>query len=171
MPFNIQDPESDINARDQNESDRLSRDRVRRMTFKRDLERIDEKTHDSVRYYTDLGPKAISRRLYELDTEWAVDRALMVGAGFFAWLGLILGTSLRPRLYGISAVAATITLVYAVFGWAPPVLFLRRLGFRTRGEIDQERFALKALRGDFDQFSQEESDRATRIDQAMKAAS
>lgn len=171
MTFHKSIRDLDQNTQVQNESDRLARDRVRRMTFKRDLERIDEKTHDSIRYHTDLGNEAISRRLSELDTEWAVDRALMIGAGFFVWLGLILGTAFKARLYVISAVAATITLVYAAFGWAPPVLFLRRLGFRTRGEIDQERFALKALRGDFDQFSQKESDRATRIDQAMKAAS
>jgi hypothetical protein len=171
MPFNISDTDMDRNAQVQNESDRLNRDRVRRMTFKRDLERIDEKTHDSIRYYSDLGPKAIARRLAELDKEWAVDRALMTGAGFFVWLGLILGTTVRRRLYLISAAAATITLVFALFGWAPPVLFLRRMGFRTRGEIDLERIALKALRGDFDQFSQEGSDRETRIDQAMKAAS
>lgn len=29
----------------------------------------------------------------------------------------------------------------------------RRLGVRTSGEIDQERYALKALRGDFDRVS------------------
>lgn len=171
MPFNASNPDLDQNTRSQNGSDRLARDRVRRLTFKRDLERIDEKTHDSIRYHSDLGPKGIARRLSELDKEWTVDRALMTGAGFFVWLGLILGTAVKRRLFAVSAAAATLTLVYAVFGWAPPVLFLRRLGFRTRGEIDQERFALKALRGDFDQFSEEETDRETRIGQAMKAAS
>ena len=34
-------------------------------------------------------------------------------------------------------------------GWCPPVPFLRRMGFRTASEIDYERYALKALRGDF----------------------
>jgi hypothetical protein len=29
---------------------------------------------------------------------------------------------------------------------------LRRLGFRTASEIDHERYALKALRGDFEKF-------------------
>jgi hypothetical protein len=29
------------------------------------------------------------------------------------------------------------------------VLLLRRLGFRTSGEIHREKYALKALRGDF----------------------
>ena len=34
-------------------------------------------------------------------------------------------------------------------GWCPPVPVLRRLGVRTQGEIDEEKAALKALRGDF----------------------
>lgn len=31
----------------------------------------------------------------------------------------------------------------------PPILILRRVGFRTQPEISEERYALKALRGDF----------------------
>ena len=38
---------------------------------------------------------------------------------------------------------------HAVQGWCPPVPILRRMGFRTADEINRERYALKALRGDF----------------------
>jgi hypothetical protein len=38
---------------------------------------------------------------------------------------------------------------HAVQGWCPPLPILRRMGFRTAREIDTERTALKALRGDF----------------------
>ena len=34
-------------------------------------------------------------------------------------------------------------------GWCPPLVLLRRLGFRTAAEINRERMALKILRGDF----------------------
>jgi hypothetical protein len=40
-------------------------------------------------------------------------------------------------------------LQHAIQGWCPPVPILRRLGFRTADEINRERYALKALRGDF----------------------
>jgi len=33
-------------------------------------------------------------------------------------------------------------LAYATVGWCPPAAILRRLGFRTRQEIDAERLAL-----------------------------
>jgi hypothetical protein len=40
-------------------------------------------------------------------------------------------------------------LQHALQGWCPPVPVFRRLGVRTTAEIDRERYALKALRGDF----------------------
>lgn len=40
-------------------------------------------------------------------------------------------------------------LRHAVQGWCPPLPVFRRLGARTQSEIDHERYALKALRGDF----------------------
>ncbi|HKP98401.1 MAG TPA: DUF2892 domain-containing protein [Fibrobacteria bacterium] len=147
----------------------LDRDRVRRLTFRRDLERIDSRTRDSIQRHADQGKDAITLRLAELDREWPVDRALMAGAGSFVWLGLILGTTAKRRLYGISAAAGAVLLAYAFFGWAPPVLILRRLGFRTRNEINLERIALKVLRGDFDAIREEVPDRETKIDRAMHA--
>jgi hypothetical protein len=38
---------------------------------------------------------------------------------------------------------------HAVQGWCPPLPVLRRLGVRTREEIDREKYALQVLRGDF----------------------
>ena len=103
-------------------------DRIRRFTFKRDLDRIDERTRDALRASFNRGQEGITRRLEELDGEWPVDRALMVGAGGFVWLGLLLGSLVKRRLYVVSAVAGGMLLVFGFFGWAPPVLILRRLG-------------------------------------------
>jgi hypothetical protein len=36
-----------------------------------------------------------------------------------------------------------------VSGWYPLMPLFRRLGIRTAREIERERYALKALRGDF----------------------
>ena len=38
---------------------------------------------------------------------------------------------------------------HAIQGWCPPVPVLRRFGVRTAAEIEEERYALKLLRGDF----------------------
>ena len=40
-------------------------------------------------------------------------------------------------------------LQHGVEGWCPPLPIFRRLGIRMQAEIEAERYALKALRGDF----------------------
>jgi len=145
-------------------------DRIRRLTFKEDLERIDKGTRDSVRKYANTDASAIARRLAELDSEWPVERALMAGAGSFVWLGLLLGATVHRRLTAVSAVAGAMLLLFSVFGWAPPVLIMRRLGVRTQREINRERIALKALRGDFNGLGEGQPDEETRVDRALKSA-
>ncbi|MBW8888565.1 MAG: DUF2892 domain-containing protein [Fibrobacteres bacterium] len=145
-------------------------DRIRRLTFKQDLERIDKGIRESVRKYAKSDPSAISRRLMELDSEWPVERALMAGAGSFVWVGLILGTTIHRRLTAMSAIAGAMLLAFALFGWAPPVLFMRRLGIRTQREINRERIALKALRGDFNRLDEGQPDEETRVERALKSA-
>jgi hypothetical protein len=39
---------------------------------------------------------------------------------------------------------------HTVQGWCPPVPLFRALGFRTRKEIEREKYTLKILRGDFE---------------------
>ena len=38
---------------------------------------------------------------------------------------------------------------HALQGWCPPIPILRYFKIRTRPEIDREKYALKAMRGDF----------------------
>ncbi len=94
-------------------------------------------------------PEEIDRRLDELDREWGIERRLEAGAGILSLVGLTFGV-MRSRWYILSAAAAVFLVQHAVQGWAPPVSMMRRLGVRTAREINHERYALKALRGDFD---------------------
>lgn len=95
-------------------------------------------------------PHLIDRRLRELDAEWDIERALEANAATLALVGATLAF-LRDRRWGlVPVVVGGFLLQHAVQGWCPPLPVLRRLGFRTRSEIDRERYALKALRGDFD---------------------
>ena len=57
------------------------------------------------------------------------------------------------RLLILPVMVAGFLLQHAVQGWCPPVPVFRRLGFRTANEIDAERYALKAIRGDFDDLT------------------
>lgn len=52
----------------------------------------------------------------------------------------------------VPVIVSSFLLHHAGRGWCPPVPIFRRLGVRTRQEIDAERFALKVLRGDLDEL-------------------
>jgi hypothetical protein len=92
----------------------------------------------------------IDQRLAELDREWDIERTIEANASTIALAGLGLGALVDRRFYALPVVVASFLLMHALQGWCPPVPLLRRLGFRTQPEIGEERYALKALRGDFD---------------------
>jgi hypothetical protein len=112
-------------------------------------ESIRQQTDQNVACYANRGPDAIARRLRELDEEWDIERTLEANAASVALLGLALGATRDRRFFLLPAVVASFLLQHAVQGWCPPVPLFRRLGVRTASEIDEERYALKALRGDF----------------------
>src|SRR5947209_467245 len=64
-------------------------------------------------------------------------------------VGVTLGATVSRKFFLFPAVVAGFLLQHAVQGWCPPVPVFRHLGFRTQSEIEEERYALKALRGDF----------------------
>lgn len=123
--------------------------------------RVEENTDDSINelirqqtvrdilHIVDGGSREINRRIKELDREWDVERTLEANAASLSLLGLGLGTFVDRRFFLIPAIVTSFLLQHAVQGWCPPLPVLRSLGIRTAREIDIERYALKAIRGDF----------------------
>ena len=93
-------------------------------------------------------PSEINGRLRELDREWDIERALEANASTLAFTGVVLGATVDRRWLALPALVTAFLFQHAIQGWCPPLPILRRLGFRTSSEIEQERYALKALRGD-----------------------
>lgn len=112
-------------------------------------EDIRRRTEQNVARYADAGPDAVDRRLKALDREWDIERTLEANAATVSLIGLALGAFVNPWWFLLPAVVAAFLLQHAIQGWCPPLPIFRRLGFRTQTEIDHERYALKALRGDF----------------------
>lgn len=96
------------------------------------------------------GLTAIEARLRELDQEWDTERVLEALAAGFTLTGMLLGSSVNRKWYALPAVVSAFLLQHALQGWCPPLPVIRALGVRTVAEIDEERYALKAARGDFD---------------------
>jgi hypothetical protein len=143
--------------------------RVPEHTADRVNERIRRQTEENVARYAAAGPWAIDRRLGELDREWDIERALETNAATVALVGLGLGTFVDRRFFALPAVVAGFLLQHALQGWCPPVPVFRRLGYRTSSEIDEERYALKALRGDFRDVAVGDGPGPDRIERALRA--
>lgn len=122
-----------------------SADRVRRSTAPYLNERIDQLTDSNIRTYVKSRDSVILQRIQELDEEWDVERVLEVNAASLALSGLALGLTVNKKWLALPAVVLTFLFQHGVQGWCPPLPILRRLGIRTRGEIDREKYALKAL--------------------------
>jgi hypothetical protein len=116
-------------------------------------EAIRRQTEENIARYAQAGPEAIDRRLEELDREWDIERTLEANAASASLIGLGLGAFVDKRFFLLPAVVAGFLLQHAVQGWCPPLPIFRRLGIRTQREIDHERYALKALRGDFEHLA------------------
>jgi hypothetical protein len=123
-----------------------TRNRVPVHTSGRVNRRIQQEIEDRVEYYSHHLSE-IESRLRELDREWDIERAIELNASALAFVGTSLA-ALRNRTWLIlPALVTGFLFQHAVQGWCPPVPVLRRLGFRTIYEIEQERRELLALRG------------------------
>lgn len=127
-----------------------STDSVRTHASDRVNRRIDAQVEACVRHMAEdpEGP-AISRYLERLEHEWDVNRVLMVAVSGLSLFGLAVASRRRQGGRLLAGVAAGLLLQQGLVGFGPLAELARRLGVRTRREIDLEKFALKALRGDF----------------------
>ena len=116
-------------------------------------EEIRAATEESVARVAAGGPAAIARRLEELDREWDTERTLEANAATITAVGSALALFVDRRFAVVPLVVGSFLLQHALQGWCPPLPVFRRMGVRTQTEIEQERAALKALRGDFDGLS------------------
>jgi hypothetical protein len=127
--------------------------RVRKNTSGTVNREIDERILENVKSYAGQSRNEISYRIKELEQEWDIERILEMNASALAFTGLVLGVTHNKRWFLVPGIVLPFLFQHAIQGWCPPVPVLRRLGVRTREEIDREKYALKALRGDFAQKS------------------
>lgn len=126
-------------------------------TTRRVTDHTDAYVNETIRLRTEMkivkalaaGPYGIDQRLAELDREWDIERTLEANAASISLVGCALGAFVSRKFFVLPAVVAGFLLQHALQGWCPPLPVLRRLGMRTQTEIEQERYALKLLRGDF----------------------
>jgi hypothetical protein len=133
-------------------------------------ERIYRETLTAIEYAASRGPAGLADRLDQLDREWDIERAIEANASSLMVIGLALGLLGKHRFLLLPAAVGAFLLQHALQGWCPPVPILRRLGYRTQTEIERERTALKALRGDFSAVQIHDSEPAAAAAAALLAA-
>jgi hypothetical protein len=145
-------------------------DRVRAHTAAAVNARIDDATRDRLFRYAACTDSEIAARIEALESEWDIERCLETMAPTVALTGVAVALVRGRHWLLLPAAVLGFLLQHAVQGWCPPLAVLRRMGVRTRREIDEERYALKALRGDFAGLPPDAPrNRVTRVDAALDA--
>lgn len=124
-------------------------DRVREHTDPGLQQHLDGELRERVRGYVGKSDEVISARICELERETDMERLLAANASTLALLGVIAARFVHRRFLLVPMVVLSFLLQHAIQGWCPPLPLFRRLGVRSRQEIDAERYALEVMRGDF----------------------
>jgi hypothetical protein len=143
-------------------------DRVRANTWHEVNERLDAQAALRIQGAESDGTN-LSQLIAQADREWDFERVLEAEASVMALLGLLLGVTAHRRFLFLPGFAAAMVFLHAMQGWYPLLPLFRRIGIRSQDEIDRERYALKALRGDFDEISAAGETNASRAAAAWRA--
>jgi hypothetical protein len=136
-------------------------ERVRSSTSPAQNDKIDREIKLNLAQYKDLDSGAIQERLKELDKKWDIERTLMFNAATLSLTGAMLAIFVNRKWAIMPAVVTSFLIQHTLQGWCPPLPLFRAMGIKSREELDREKYALKALRGDFKHVND--------IDKAWKA--
>lgn len=144
--------------------------RVEKSTDPRINENLRAQTDAEIARMEHADGALIADRLAQLDREWDVERVLQANASTLVMIGVALGVTVNRRYLLLPIAVFTFLAQHALQGWCPPIPVIRRLGVRTRAEIERERNALKALRGDYGRVpAQGEGSASERVSAAIDA--
>ena|SRR5687768_5251027 len=137
-------------------------------TGDQNLEQMDAKIEENIRFYAAQPPEAISKRIEALDRECDLDQTMALAAS-----GLGLGTLAFSFIGGrkwllVTGAALGLLLKHMLHGTSPAVPLLRKRGVRTRSEIDREKYALKILRGDFEHMPKRDQLKANPAQEVLR---
>lgn len=148
-----------------------STDAVRSHTPDGVNKRIDERVERCVRHMAQQDRQELCQYLAKLEREWDLNRAVMVVGSLMTVLGLWLSRRGGGGWRVLGGVAAGLMLQQGLTGCGSLAGVMRAVGgVRTRREIDLEKFALKALRGDFERIPRGDGGPLARANAALVAA-
>jgi hypothetical protein len=100
--------------------------------------------------FKDSGEAVISDNIEKLNREWDTERILETSTAATVIMGSICGLKKNGNCFLVLTGAAGFFLLqHALQGWCPSLPCIRKAGFRTAEEINNEKTVFKILRGDF----------------------
>ncbi len=125
-------------------------------TGARPRKEVDRGTARSIQFYSGRPSHFVSRRIEELKQEIPLEALVYRGGAALTIAGmtlLLLKRKIRAA-WILTVVIAALQLQYSYQGRNALIEILRRRGYRSRKEIEAEKYSLEALRGDFAAFSE-----------------
>lgn len=144
-------------------------DRVRSHTATSVNDKIDQKMLAQIKSYAKRSPAEITQHIQKLEKEWDTERVLEANAAVLAFTGLLLGIFVNQNWFWLPGIVLPFLFQHAAQGWCPPLPVIRRLGVRTPHEIDQEKYVLKILRGDFSDVTATSEGQKVEADSILQA--
>ena len=121
----------------------LKQDRVRNHTADKVNQKIDQCTQENIQRFSNESRDVVQNRIKKLNEELDIEQALQFTSALNALVGIGLGLTVNKKWFLLSAISSAFLIQHSLQGWCPPLPVLRRLGVRTRDEINQEIDALK----------------------------
>jgi hypothetical protein len=140
---------------------------VRKVTSAKQNAVIDQTILLNIQEHAKKSSAEISRRIKTLDKEWDIERVLDLNMSAMALCGITVSLLFNKYSIILPIILLLFFIWHAFQGWCPPIPVLRFFKVRTRAEIDREKYALKAMRGDFKGLTKE-SDLASWAFEATK---
>jgi hypothetical protein len=129
----------------------MESEKVNRVSPEEDNEKIERDILKNLVYYK-YNPDKISVRIKELENESDIETALETNASAIGLTGVVFSLLFGKKWLLVPAVVTGFLLQHATQGWCPPLTIFRKMGYRTRKEIETEKHALKLLKGDYDEI-------------------
>ncbi len=111
--------------------------------------KVDVYTQENINHYYN-NKSRIDNRLRQLEKEMSIEQIFQLHDAAHVTVGLLLSVATRKQKWLIlPMLIAIVQSLQAATGQRLGTTLLRNYGFRTKADIDKEKYALKALRGDF----------------------
>lgn len=121
----------------------LREDKVRKNTADKVNQKIDKCTKENIERYSNESRETVRDRIGKLNEELDIEQALKLTSAANVLIGIGLGLTVNRKWLLLGAISSAFLIQHSIQGWCPPLPVLRRLGVRTRDEINEEIGALK----------------------------